>query len=485
MNQPSFSPSDAALTSETLTRARRGALVLLGFGISNRALLSFLLPYNRNVIVYDAKGPEELGQAAQDAIAQGVRFVHEQASLPTEGVSVVFRSPGIRPDLPCIRAAVARGAQLSSEMELFFELTPANIFAITGSDGKTTTTTLTSLFLKERFREDPSRRVYVGGNIGQPLLPHVGEMTDRDYAIVELSSFQLMTLTRGAARAAVTNVSPNHLNWHHGMEEYIRAKQNAFCHAPTVRLVVNAENEITRNFGQTFSGQTVYFSSKRAGLREIAGERREHVSALYLQDDAIVLEDASHTERLLDVADIRLPGVHNIENYMTAMALTLPDARPEDFRAVAASFTGVPHRLEPLGERHGVHYINSSIDSSPSRTAAALSVFHERVIVICGGRDKAVPLAPLAATLCAHAKAVVLTGEAAPKIRRAILDSPDYHPGLFALLECPDFGGAVRAAAAAATPGDTVILSPACTSYDAFRNFEERGNAFRDIVRTL
>lgn len=485
MNHPPLCISDSDSPSPAAACIRRGTVVLLGFGISNRALLPFVLHLNPKIVVYDRTPAERLGQEAMDAMAHGVRFVSEYSALPTQGVSVIFRSPGFRPDLPYIRTARQNGARLSSEMELFFELTPAKIIAITGSDGKTTTTTLTSLFLRERYEVGADRRVYVGGNIGQPLLPQLCNMTDRDFAVVELSSFQLMTMQKGAACAAVTNVSPNHLDWHTDMAEYIRAKQNIFCHAPTARLVVNAENETTRAFGQSFAGHTVFFSSKRQGLRELAGDRDENVSAVYLRDGAILMEDAQQTKRLLNVADIRLPGVHNIENYMTAMALVAPFVRSEDFHAVAASFTGVAHRLEPLGEKNGVRYFNSSIDSSPTRTAAALSSFDQRVIVICGGYDKHIPFAPLATALCAHAKAVVLTGMTAEKIKQAILDSPDYHPGLFDLIECPDFEGAVRAAAAAAKPGDIVILSPACASFDAFPNFEVRGNTFREIVRTL
>ncbi len=478
------------MLEDILDRIENGCCEVIGLGKSNIPLCRWLAAHGaRRIVGRDRQTPDKLGSVANELEDLGVRLVTGEGYLDGIGDhgaerTVIFRSPGIYPGLPQISDAVTRGACLSSEMELFFELAErrgVRITAITGSDGKTTTTTLTSLFLRTQFGE--SRRVYVGGNIGEPLLPFADGMTDRDVAVVELSSFQLMTMRRGAHRAAVTNVTPNHLNWHRDMAEYAAAKRNVFAYGPTELLVVNADNDITAGFGREFSGRTSFFSSKRDGSQGVLLSRAGD-SAFFLRNGKIIAEGEISGE-LLDVSEILLPGRHNIENYMTAMALTADDVDPAIFSKVARSFKGVPHRLEAIGEKHGVRFFNSSIDSSPTRTAAALSAFDGKVIVICGGYDKNIPFAPLAETLCKRAKAVVLTGATSGKILDAIRSCPSYAEGKPRVFEEPDFTDAVLTAAGIAERGDTVVLSPACASFDAFRNFEERGDRFKEIVSSL
>lgn len=475
---------------------RNGYSEVIGLGKSNIPLCRFLSSHGVTKITgRDRKPREALGDLADELEALGVTLVTGEGYLDGigkghEAETVIFRSPGLRPDIPQIAETVKKGAFLSSEMELFLELAAdkkVTTIGITGSDGKTTSTTLTSLFLKSSRPE--WRRVFVGGNIGEPLLPHIDEMTDRDYAVIELSSFQLMTMKIGTRRAAITNIAPNHLDWHTDLSEYARAKKNIFS-PPASWLVVNAENDFSRQAGIEFAAETghhtVFFSSKRSGLSEITGGI-ERASAIFIRDGKIVWEDTPNkVQELLDVSEIRLPGVHNIENYMTAMALTIGEAANRTFLKVAREFTGVPHRLEPVREKDGVRFFNSSIDSSPTRTAAALSAFgEEKVIIICGGYDKHIPFEPLALSLCAHAKKVVLTGNTAGKIKEAILACPDYRDGLFELIERSGFEEAVLAAANVAESGDVVLLSPACASFDAFKNFEERGERFREIINSL
>ncbi len=456
------------------------ACTVVGLGVSNLPLIDFLLSHGARVTGRDQKTREELGETAAVLEERGVRLILGENYLSDMDGDVIFRTPGLRPDAPALTAAVARGACLTSEMELFLELTPATVLGITGSDGKTTTTTLTGKILDAECQRRGHGRVFVGGNIGTPLLPRVFEMTKEDFAVVELSSFQLQTARVSVRDAALTNVTPNHLNWHTDMEEYVNAKTNVYRHSPNRRLVTNAENEITRNLAAVYGGELTLFSSKKHTYQEfslpIGGK------AIYERDGMILLDDGVAARPILRVSDILLPGVHNLENYMTAIALTSPYASPESVREIARTFPGVPHRLERVRVLDGVTYYNSSIDSTPTRTAAALSALSERPIVICGGYDKHIPFEPLAEALCARAKAVVLTGATAKKIREALDACKEVRTGELPVYEEADFVRAVSLAKTLALAGDTVLLSPACASFDAFKNFEERGETFRRTV---
>lgn len=459
---------------------------VIGLGISNLPLIGFLLRHGVPVTARDRKNREELGETAARMDAMGVPLILGEHYLDGLTEPVIFRSPGLRPDVPELCEAVRRGAVLTSEMELFFDLTPARRIGVTGSDGKTTTTTLTSLLLKEELRRTGGAgRVYVGGNIGTPLLPLVEEMTPDDFAVTELSSFQLQTMKRSPERAAITNVSPNHLNWHTGMEEYIEAKTHVFSGEGNRLLVLNAENDVTRGLSARRGGRVTWFSSAKHSFAEfsdlcLAGDR-----AVWEEDGWIRMGDGTGSVPMLEAGKILLPGRHNLENYMTALALTEGLISPEAAEAVATTFCGVPHRLERIRTVGGVTYYNSSIDSSPTRTAAALSALREKPIVICGGYDKHLSYVPLAEALCRRAKAVVLTGATAGKIREALEPFPEVAGGKLPVLEAKTFTEAVLLAKNTAHPGDTVLLSPACASFDAFRNFEERGDTFRRLVENF
>ena len=453
---------------------------VLGYGVSNRPLCEILLSLGAVVTVCDQKEREKI-VGIDEAEAKGITFVlgNEALSILTvQNFDIVFRSPGFRPDLPEICEAVRRGAELSSEMELFFEFSPATTIGITGSDGKTTTTTITALLLEEAGKRTGGR-VFLGGNIGTPLLPQVHEMTEKDFAVVELSSFQLMTMKRSPHRAVITNLSPNHLNWHTDMAEYVNAKCNIFRGEGNELLVLNRENDASWALFDTIDeGKTVYaFSSDETREINVGVCLRHGVIGLPLGDDCLPL---------LRTNEIRIPGRHNVENFEAAIAVTLGlVTNVEDILAVARRFTGVPHRLELIREKDGVCFYNSSIDSSPSRTVAALSALDCPPIVICGGRDKHVPFDDMADALCEKAVGIVLTGEAAGKIYEAILRSPHYLTETVPILLVENFDEAVQTAARMARSGEAVLLSPGCTSFDAFNNFEERGDRFRAVVNAL
>ena len=453
---------------------------VLGLGVSNLPLVDMLTSVGAHVTAYDKKSREELGETAERLESLGVTL--HLGEFPPKALygDVIFRSPGIRPDIPAIKDATARGAMLTSEMELFIKLARANIIGITGSDGKTTTTTLTHLFLKKQSERYGMGECYVGGNIGAPLLSKYNEMTDADFAVLELSSFQLMTLGTPLSRCAITNLSPNHLNWHVDMDEYVAAKCNIFD--DNSLLVLNAENPITADIASRRKKNMILFSSKKDSYKSIVPIAASNTSAVFLRDRHIIFSDGKCECEVLNTADIKLPGIHNIENYMTAIALTYGLVDADIYREVAQSFGGVPHRLEWISNIDGVDCYNSSIDSSPTRTAAALSALKQKKVVICGGSDKNIPFAPLAEALQeSDVRCVVLTGDSAEKISAALSEaSVDFE---FVIEK--EFTSAVHLAKSKACAGDALLLSPACASFDRFKNFEERGAFFKSIILGL
>ena len=473
--------------NKILDAAREGGASVCGVGVSNLPLIDFLLERGIPVVARDRKDRAALGAELVDSLeAKGVRLALGENYLDDIRQAVIFRTPGLRPDHPALAEAVSRGAVLTSEMELFFELTPARTVGITGSDGKTTTTTLTYKFLEAELCRRGRGRVYVGGNIGEPLLPRVAEMTAEDFAVVELSSFQLMTVGRSPQIAAVTNLSPNHLDWHKsGMEEYAEAKTNIYRHGAT-RLVVNAESEPTRLMGEGADvPEKIFFSSKRVGYDNVVPAACRGALAIFERDGDIVVCDGARETPVLRVSDIFLPGRHNVENYMAAIGNTYGIVSTDIYTTVAREFRGVEHRLEFVRELNGVKYYNSSIDSSPSRTAAALGALPQKPVVICGGYDKNIPFEPLAEALCRGAAGVVLTGATAGKIKDALLSCPEFDPYKLPLIEVEDFEEAVSAARRMVRPGGIVLLSPACASFDRFKNFMERGRYFKELVMKL
>ncbi len=440
-------------------------VAVIGLGISNTPLIGWLLDRGALVTARDKKEFDALPEAVRNYADRGVRFVCGEGYLDGITEEVIFKAPGLRYDLPPIAEAVKKGALLTSEMELFFELCPCKILGVTGSDGKTTSTTLLYKCLAAAYGEE---KVFVGGNIGKPLLPELDKMDETCFAVVELSSFQLHTMKLSPDIALITNLSPNHLDYHKGMEEYVAAKKNIYLHMkPGSVVVLNGQNEVTKALGTDApEGVTVrHFLTGEAVVR----------------DGVIEYEG----EPVLKTDEILIPGNHNIENYCGIIAALHGLVSPEIIRQVARTFGGVAHRIELVRVKDGVRYYNSSIDSSPTRTTAALNSFKEKVIVICGGYDKHIPFEPLAEPLCEKAKTIVLTGATAGKIKEALTASPCYCEGYPKILEESDFREAVLAASREAKEGDVVLLSPACASFDAFPNFEVRGNTFKEIVHGL
>ena len=460
-----------SVTKEYFDSLRSCSVAVIGMGVSNAPLIRMLLREGIKVTVCDRSPREKLAEQAAELESLGAKLqLGEDYLNKIHKFDVIFRTPGLSPNTPQLQKAVAKGCLLTSEMEVFFTLCPCPIIAVTGSDGKTTTTTLIAEFLKEA-----GHTVFVGGNIGKPLLPDVDGMTEQDFVVVELSSFQLMTMEHSPHVAVFTNLSPNHLDYHHTMEEYTRAKMNIYRHqSPQDRVIFNADNDVTRSLAKNAPGAVTLFS------------RRQHLEeGVCLRDDTIWLTNHMGSREVLPVSMIRLPGGHNTENYMAAIAAVDGLVPDKCVRAVAQRFTGVEHRMELVRQVDGVRWFNDSIGSSPSRTIAGLRAFEEKVILIAGGYDKQIPFDELGEEITKHVKCLVLMGATAQKILSAVENSDGYDPEQLPIRQADDLAAAVVLAAQAAMEGDTVVLSPACAAFDQFKNFMERGNAFKSIVNRL
>lgn len=446
---------------------RHKTVAVIGIGVSNTPLLELLLAEGIRVTACDKRSREQMGEQAEHLEQLGCELHLGADYLKDLDADVIFRTPGLRPDVPEIAACVDRGAVLTSEMEVFFEVCPCTIIAVTGSDGKTTTTTIIAELLKAA-----GKRVWVGGNIGHPLLCEADGMLATDYAVLELSSFQLMTMKHSPHIAVVTNLAPNHLDVHRDMAEYVAAKENIFRHQSGEDVAVfNADNDITAEQSHRAPGRARLFS-----------RQDEVADGVFLRGEDIVCRSGGHERVIMTTGDIKIPGVHNVENYMAAIAAVdglVPDEVIRDF---AREFGGVEHRIELVRTYRGVRYYNDSIASSPSRTIAGLRSFREKVILIAGGYDKHIPFDVLGPEIVEHVKLLVLCGATADKIRAAVENAPGYEPGKPEILDVTPFTAAVEAARDRAQPGDVVTLSPACAAFDQFKNFAERGKFFKSIV---
>ena len=453
---------------EYLDSLQDKTVAVIGIGVSNQPLIKLLLDRGIAVTACDKKDRESLGIVAEQLEANGCRLRLGEGYLDDLTEDVIFRTPGMRPDLPQLTAAVERGSALTSEMEVFFEVCPCPKIAVTGSDGKTTTTTIIAELLRRA-----GKTVHLGGNIGHPLLAEAGSMKPDDVAVLELSSFQLMTMTRSPHIAVVTNLAPNHLDVHKDFQEYINAKENIFTHQTAEDIVVfNADNLYT-----------LEEASRAVGRARLFSRQKELEDGVFLRDDAIIARHDGAERQVMTTADIKLPGVHNIENYMAAIAAVdglVPDEVIRDF---AREFGGVEHRIELIRTRKGVRWYNDSIASSPSRAIAGLNSFREKVILIAGGKDKGISYESLGPVINDRVKLLILCGATAGVIRQSTEQAPNYE-GL-EIVDVADYHQAVALADSRAQEGDVVILSPASTSFDRFANFMERGRVFKDIVNSL
>lgn len=446
-------------------------VAIIGLGVSNEPLIDYLYNLKASITVFDKREEDKIDKNILKKIEKyniSKQFGENYLSN-LKDFDIIFKSPSCRPDIPEIKQEVKKRAKLTSEIELVLELAPCKIIAVTGSDGKTTTTSLIYEILKNKYK------CYLGGNIGIPLFTKISEMKPEDIIVLELSSFQLMTIKTSPNIAVITNVTPNHLDIHKTYNEYIEAKANIFKNQKEEdTLVLNYDNEITRNFSKIAPGKVIYFSSK------------EKIENGIIYDDGIIKSCEDGLRRhILKLKDTNLRGTHNAENICAAIAATKGLVEIEDQVKAIKNFKGVPHRLEFVRELNGNKWYNDSIATSPTRTIAGLNSFDEEIVLIAGGYDKHLDYEPIAEPILNKVKTLILTGQTAEKIFGAVKQKKEEQNKSIDMYKVNNLEEAVQKAKEQAKPNQIILFSPASASFDSFKNFEERGEKFKELVRKL
>ncbi len=445
---------------------------VIGFGVSNGELVFRLAAAGANVTLHDRR---EAGQFRPEQISRlreaGVTLSLGESYLDSLNGEIILRTPGLSYLTPELVEARRRGKVVTSELEIFMEICPCPVYGITGSDGKTTTASLMADMLRAA-----GKTVHLGGNIGKPLLSTLDLVTENDVCVIELSSFQLLSMRCSPDVAVVTNISPNHLDVHRDMDEYVSAKRNIILHQNGFsRAVLSCDSEGSAAFAPDVRGALRWFSRRHpvenGGWMDEKGDLYHSVNG--------------RSVFLMNRSELKLPGLHNVENFLAAASAVWGTATAAQICDVGRSFAGVEHRIEFVRNKNGVRWYNDSIATSPSRTMAGLRSFDEPLIVIAGGYDKHLSFAPLAPVLLEHAKRLILTGPTAPKIEQAVREADGFAQSGLVIDHAADLAEAVKIANGAALSGDVVILSPACASFDAYENFEARGRHFKELVRAL
>lgn len=465
-----------------LNSLKNKKVMFCGIGRSNLPLIDIFTKHDINVVAYDSKPQEKFDDKIIKKLKENplveLRFADESV-WNLENIDVIIRTPGMNFFSKKITTARKKGIVVTSEMEMFFDYCPCPIIGITGSDGKTTTSTLIYEMLKAQ-----GKTVHLGGNIGEPLLPKIETISKDDIAVVELSSFQLISMRRSPETAIITNISPNHLDVHKDMDEYIDAKKQVLLHQNAFsKTILNFSNEITKNMEEIVRGKTIFFSGK---------ENLQNMPySVWVDENKNIIH--THTEHgntkneiIINTQDIRIPGEHNIENYLTAIAAVHDIVSSENIKKVARSFPGVKHRIEFVREINGVSYYNDSIASSPNRTiSGTLSLFDKKIILIAGGYDKKIPFDSLAPKIAEKVSTLILLGQTSEKILNEIQKLPKNQTENLNIIEVNSMKEAVEKAKKIATSGDIVVLSPACASFDLYKDFEERGDDFKRLVNSI
>lgn len=454
-----------------LTSLKDKKIALIGIGRSNLPLISLFSTYGANVIACDRRTLSELDEFGKLAVESGATLSLGDNYLDLPDVDIVLRTPGMKYYLDKLVQMRENGVVVTSEMELFFDLCPCKIIAITGSDGKTTTTTIVSEMLKKS-----GKTVHLGGNIGKPLLPDIENIKPDDIAVVELSSFQLISMRKSPDIAIVTNIEPNHLDVHKDMQEYVDSKKNVISHQNAFsKAVLNLDNELSNSFSIDVRGKLAKFSRKTAVF-----------NGCYLDGEDIIYSDFGVTHKIMNINDIKIPGMHNVENFMAAICAVWGLVDIDTIVDVAKTFCGVQHRAEFVRELDGVRYYNDSIASSPTRTSSGtLSLYNDKIILIAGGYDKNLDYSDLGDKICDKVKHLILLGATADKIETAVKNSSKFATCGISIKRVDSMENAVNFAKEIAIDGDIVSMSPASASFDLYKNFEERGNHFKRLVNEL
>ena len=451
---------------------RNRKVALLGIGISNISLIDYLYKHNANVTLFDKREENEIDKTIIEKIKDygmnlslGIDYLKN-----LKGFEIIFRSPSIRPDIPEIISELEKGAVLTSEIELVVEICPGTIIGVTGSDGKTTTTSLIYEILKQS-----GKRCYLGGNIGIPLFSKLEEMNEDDFVVLELSSFQLMTMKISPKISVITNITPNHLDIHKSYDEYIEAKANIFKYQDRDGiLITNYDNEITRNLAKKANGKVIYFSSK------------EKIPTGVIVDDGVIkISEDGLRRHVVNTKSLNLRGTHNYENVCAAIGATKAIITVENQSKAIKEFRGVEHRLEFIRKIDEIKWYNDSIGSSPTRTIAGLNAFDEKIVLIAGGYDKHLDYEPIAKPIIEKVSSLILMGQTADKIEKVVREELKIQGKTMNIYRVNTLEEAVRTAKRIARLGEIVLFSPASASFDMFKNFIERGNKFKQIVQEM
>jgi len=447
-------------------------VAIIGLGVSNIPLLDYLHKYNAEVFVFDNRDIKEI----PDEIIQKIKlysisyYFGEDNLSKLYGFDLIFRSPSCLPTIPELEEEAKKGAIITTEIELLMKMCPCKIIGITGSDGKTTTTTLIYEIIKTF-----GINCHLGGNIGIPLFTKLNEIKPEDIVVLELSSFQLMEMEISPDISVITNITPNHLNIHKNYEEYITAKKNIFkFQNENGILVLNNDNEITKSFQKEAKGKVILFSSK------------EKLENGFIVEDGIIkkCEDGIRTY-ILNTKDVKLRGMHNYENICTALSATSSIVNIDLAVEIIKKFQGVEHRLELVREIDGVKWYNDSVSSSPTRTIAGLNSFNEEIVLIAGGYDKKLDYTPLAKPIVDKVSTLILIGQTSTKILNAVKIALEKQNKKLDIHMCSSLEETVELAKKVAKPTQVVLFSPASASFDMFKNFADRGEKFKQICKNI
>ena len=447
-------------------------VAIIGLGVSNIPLIDYLYDKKARVTVFDDRTIEEMPKEILDKLtAYSIPFFFGKDNLKNlNGFNLIFRSPSCLPTKPELKQEEERGALVTTEVEMLMKMCPCKIIGVTGSEGKTTTTSLIYSILKHA-----GYNCYLGGNIGTPLFTKLPQILPDDILVLELSSFQLMGMDISPQIAIITNITPNHLNIHSSFEEYIDAKKNIFKYQNEDDvLILNYDNEITRKCKSEANSKVIYFSSK------------EKLNDGYIVDGNIIKECENKLRtHILNTKEIKLRGMHNYENICAALAATKNLVYEEVAVEAIKEFNAVEHRLEFVREINGVKWYNDSASSSPSRTIAGLKAYDEEIILIAGGYDKNLDYDLLGKYIVEKVKGLVLIGNTAQKIFEATTKEMKNRGVEIPIYFCKTLKEAVNTAKNIAREHQVVLLSPASASFDMFENFADRGNQFKKLVNEI
>lgn len=447
-------------------------VAIIGLGVSNLPLLDYMRNVGANVTVFDNRSIDEIPKDLVDKITlYAMEFSFGQNSLSKlVNFDIIFRSPSCLPTIKELYAEEQRGAIVTTEIEMLMEMAPCKIIGVTGSEGKTTTTSLIYTILKEA-----GYNCYLGGNIGVPLFTKLSEILPEDILVLELSSFQLMNMKVSPNISVITNITPNHLNIHSSYEEYIDAKKCIMKYQTENDIVVlNYDNDVTRGLTKFTNGKCILFSGKNK------------LDNGYIVDDGIIKEcDDKLRKHILNTKDVKLRGSHNYENICAALAATKTLVKPEEAVKTICEFNSIEHRLEFVREIHGVKWYNDSASSSPTRTIAGLNAYDEDIILIAGGYDKNLDYEPLAKPIADKVKMLILMGNTAQKIFDVVKAELEKEGREIPIYVCDEFAQTIAIANKFAKSGQVVLFSPASASFDMFKDFADRGRKFKTLVNSI